>query len=167
MLALHLHSLVRHEWLRQKQGDVMAFRFNMQRVLDYRGQLEEEAKVRLAEAQRRQREAARRLEDLEAALREAQDRARVIVMKGAAERWLHEGYVKGLSSDKNAASLQLQKAGKMVDEARKLLTVRAVDKKVLDKLKARKKYQYMREEVMMERHTNDETATLRFKAPSF
>jgi flagellar FliJ protein len=166
-LAHRLHGLVRHEWLCQKQGGVMAFRFNMQRVLDYRGQLEEEAKVRLAEAQRRQREAAQRLEDLEAALREARDGARGIVMKGAAERWLHEGFVKGLSSDVNAASLQLQLAGKMVDEARKLLTVRAVDKKMLDKLKARKKYQFMREELMVERHTNDETATLRFNAPSF
>jgi flagellar FliJ protein len=145
----------------------MAFRFNMQRVLDYRGQLEEEAKVRLAEAQRRRREAAQRLEELEAALREARDGARDIVMKSAAERWLHEGYVKGLRSDVNAASLQLQLAGKMVDEARKLLTERAVDKKMLDKLKARKKHQYMREELMREQHANDETATLRFTTPSF
>ncbi|MDR2054713.1 MAG: flagellar export protein FliJ [Desulfovibrio sp.] len=145
----------------------MAFRFNMQKVLDYRGQLEEEAKVRLTEAQRRQREAAQRLERLEAALREARDKARDTMMEGAAERWLHEGYVKGLCSDANEASLQLQMAGKMVDEARKLLTRRAIDTKTLDKLKARKKHQYAREELMREQHTNDETATLRFKAPSF
>ena len=145
----------------------MTFRFNMQRVLDYRGQLEEEARVRLAEAQRRQREAAQRLEDIDAALREARDRARDTITESAAERWLHEGYVKGLCSDASAASLQLQTAGKMVDEARKLLAGRAIDKKMLDKLKARKKHQYMREELMREQHTNDETATLRFKAPSF
>ncbi|MDR2743739.1 MAG: flagellar export protein FliJ [Desulfovibrio sp.] len=145
----------------------MTFRFNMQRVLDYRAQLEEEAKVRLAEAQRCQREAAQRLDALGTALREARDKARDTMMEGAAERWLHEGYVKGLSSDASAASLQLQMAGKMVDEARKSLAGRAIDKKILDKLKARKKHQHMREELMREQHTNDETATLRFKAPSF
>ena len=35
----------------------MPFRFKMQKVLDYREQLEEEAKVRLATAQRRFQEA--------------------------------------------------------------------------------------------------------------
>jgi flagellar FliJ protein len=153
--------------LRQKQGDFMTFRFSMQRVLDYRGQLEEEAKVRLAEAQRRQREAALRLEGIEAALREARDKAHGTMLEGAAERWLHEGYVKGLCADADAASQQLQLTGKMVNEARTLLTGRAIDKRVLDRFKARKRHQRMREELMMEQHTNDETATLRFKAPSF
>ena len=145
----------------------MVFRFNMQKVLDYRGQLEEEAKVRLAEAQRRHAEAQCRLESLEAALCEARDKARDIMLKDAAERWLHEGYVKGLSADVGFASLQTRLAAGAVDEARKLLVERAVDKKMLDRLKTRKSRQHMHEELMKEQRANDEIATLRYKASAF
>ncbi|MDR2573828.1 MAG: flagellar export protein FliJ [Desulfovibrio sp.] len=139
----------------------------MQKVLDYRGQLEEEAKVRLADAQRRHEEAQRRLQSLEAALYEARDKARDMILKDAAERWLHEGYVKGLSADVSAALLQARLAAGMVDEARKLLVERSVDKKMLDKLKTRKSRQHMHEELMKEQRANDEIATLRYKASAF
>ncbi|MDR1777306.1 MAG: flagellar export protein FliJ [Desulfovibrio sp.] len=145
----------------------MAFRFNMQRVLDYREQLEEEAKVRLARALQAQLEAKQRLESLEAQLREARKTARETLLRDAAERWLHEGYVKGLSGDVKAAALQVQMTGAMVDEARKLLTERSIDKKILDKLKVRKRDQYRHDERMREQHANDETATLRYKSPTF
>ena len=145
----------------------MPFRFKMQKVLDYREQREEEAKVRLATAQRRHQEARERLEQLQAELRRSQDRLCDEAMMDAAERWLLEQYVKGLRGDEAAASLQVRMLAQMVEEARNLLAARAIDKKLLDKLKERQKQYYAREEQLKEQRFNDEIATLRYKAPSF
>lgn len=145
----------------------MPFRFKMQKVLDYREQLEEEAKVRLATAQCRHQEAQERLEQLQVELRHAQDRLCDDAMMDSAERWLQEQYVKGLRSDVNAASLQARMLAQMVEEARNLLAARAMDRKLLDKLRERQKQYYAREEQLKEQRFNDEIATLRYKAPSF
>ena len=142
----------------------MPFRFKMQKVLDYREQLEEEAKVRLATAQRRFQEARERLDALQAELRGAQDRLCNEALMEAGERWLLEQYGKGLRGDVAAASLQ---AAQMVEEARNLLAARAIDKKLLEKLKERQKHYHAREEQLKEQRFNDEIATLRYKAPSF
>lgn len=99
----------------------MPFRFKMQKVLDYREQLEEEAKVRLATAQRRFQEARERLDALQAELRGAQDRLCNEALMEAGERWLLEQYVKGLRGDVAAASLQARMLAQMVEEARNLL----------------------------------------------
>ena len=42
-----------------------------------------------------------------------------------------------------------------------------IDKKLLEKLKERQKQHYVREEQLKEQRINDETATLRYKAPTF
>ncbi|MGE9985830.1 flagellar export protein FliJ [Desulfovibrio sp. SGI.169] len=145
----------------------MPFRFKMQKVLDYREQLEEEAKARLATAQRRHQEAREQLEQLQVALRHAQDRLCDEALMDAAERWLLERYAKGLRGDVSAASLQVRMLAQMVEEARNLLAARAMDKKLLDKLRERQKRHYAREEQLKEQRFNDEIATLRYKAPSF
>ena len=145
----------------------MPFRYKMQKVLDYREQLEEEAKVRLATAQRRFQEARERLDALQAELRGAQDRLCNEALMEAGERWLLEQYVKGLRGDAAAASLQARMLAQMVEEARNLLAARAIDKKLLEKLKERQKHYHAREEQLKEQRFNDEIATLRYKAPSF
>lgn len=53
-----------------------------------------------------------------------------------------------------------------MEEARQVLAARAVDKKLLEKLRQRRQQQYAREEYLKEQRVNDETATLRYKAPS-
>lgn len=66
----------------------MPFRFEMQKVLDYREQLEEEAKVRLATAERRLQEERKLLDGLRAELGRTEDRLRDNPLMEAAERWL-------------------------------------------------------------------------------
>lgn len=139
----------------------------MQKVLDYREQLEEEAKVRLATAERRLQEERKRLDGLRAELGRTEDRLRDNPLMEAAERWLQEQYITGLRADVTAASLQTRMLAQMAEEARKLLAARAIDKKLLEKLKERQKKHYVREEQLQEQRFNDETATLRYKAPSF
>lgn len=145
----------------------MPFRFEMQKVLDYREQLEEEAKVRLATAERRLQEERKLLDGLRAELGRTEDRLRDNPLMEAAERWLQEQYITGLRADVTAASLQTRMLAQMAEEARKLLAARAIDKKLLEKLKERQKKHYVREEQLQEQRFNDETATLRYKAPSF
>ena len=52
------------------------------------------------------------------------------------------------------------------DNTRKLLAARAIERKLLEKLKERQNQQYIREEQLKEQRVNDETATLRYKAPA-
>ena len=152
---------------RQNQGGVrVPFRFSMQKVLEYREQLEEEARVQLArheQSLRRTREAQARCE---AALRTAEASLCDPACMDTAERWLQEQYAKGLRRDAADLARQARLQESLVEEARQVLAARAVDKKLLEKLRQRRQQQYAREEYLKEQRVNDETATLRYKAPS-
>ena len=143
----------------------MAFRFNLQKVLDYREQLEEEAKVQLAKAQAQVTEAEKRFEALKAAIKAAEEQA-LGKMMTPGERWLHDQYMKGLHADINEAALQLRMLRQLAEEARKNLAARAIDRKLLDKLKEKKKFQHLKAEQKQEQNFNDEIATIRHKAPA-
>lgn len=145
----------------------MPFRFQMQKVLDYREQLEEEAKVQLALAERRLRQGQEHFDAVRTELNIARAHLMDDPLIGAGDRALWENYVKGLTADMAEAALQVRLLTQMAEEARHLLAARAVDKKMLEKLKERRKKQYIREEFLQEQRFNDEIATLRYKAPSF
>jgi len=145
----------------------MAFRFSMQKVLEYREQQEEEAKVRMASAQRRLLDARSQEAAVQSEMTQALDRLNQINMVQQGERWLQEQYLKGLQSDLANAVMQIRMAEQLVEEARKLLAARAMDRKLLDKLKERQKQHYQHDASLKEQHFNDEIATLRYKAPSF
>ena len=145
----------------------MAFRFSMQKVLEFREQQEEEARVGLATAQGRLQDARQRENALRAEMIATRDRMDSTGLVDLGERWLQEQYLKGLQSDLANAVVQLRMAEQLVEEARKLLAARAMDRKLLDKLKERQKQHYLRDASLKEQHFNDEIATLRYKAPSF
>lgn len=144
----------------------MPFRFKMQKVLDFREQLEEEAKVDLALKQQKLEAARARFEQLRQELRAAEERRSATALKSAAERWLQEQYVKGLRGDVGATALQVRMLQQLTDEARKLLAARAMDRNLLEKLKERQNKHFLHEEYLKEQRVNDETATLRYKAPA-
>ena len=143
----------------------MPFHFNLQKVLDFRVQKEEEAKVALARAEAQVRQG----EELLAKLKEEFQKAEAVsfgkVMQ-AGERWLQDQYIKGLKSDISQAALQLRFYRQMADEARKALAARAMERKLLDKLKEKQKIQFIKAEQKQEQNFNDEIATIRHKAPS-
>ncbi len=144
----------------------MSFHFKMQKVLDYRGQLEEEARVRLADAERlrlREEERAVRLKDL---LTEQEVKLYRDIALSSGERWLLENFVKGLRADLASAVMRLRSLTQAVADARSVLQERAKDRKLLEKLKDHQKEYYVHEERLKEQRTNDETATLRYKAPA-
>ena len=99
----------------------MPFHFKMQKVLDYREQLEEEAKVNLAIQRARLAEAQDRLDKIKSELRQAEDRLVGAVLMDAAERWVLEQYVKGLRADAAHEALQVRMLEQLAEEARQLL----------------------------------------------
>lgn len=145
----------------------MPFHFNLQKILNYRMQLEEEAKVRLAQVQQMYIKEEQRFEELQAQLAEKEPSLYRNFDMEAGERWLLENYVKGLRADMAATQLRLRNLHQMVEQARTFLLERAKDRKALEKLKEKQELRYREEERQKELKTNDETATLRFKAAAF
>lgn len=151
----------------KSQAVRVSFRFGMQKVLDYREQCEEEAKVRLARCRQRLQEAGALLDALAAQLQEARSALAAAPLMETADRWLHEQHIKGLEADVASAALQKRMQEQLTDEARKLLAARTMDRKVLEKLKERHCQRHMREDSLKEQRANDEAATLRYKISPF
>lgn len=143
----------------------MSFKFNMQKVLDYREQLEEEAKVRLGKAERDLLDAQQRVQNLQQELQRVREESAGKLMQSA-EHWLHEQFLKGLYSDLKEAHLQMRMYAQMAEEARKVLAARAMDRKMLEKLRDKQKKNYYKTEQKQEQNFNDEIATIRYQAPA-
>ena len=106
----------------------MPFHFKMQKVLDYREQLEEEAKVDLALKQRLLEDARALFERLKTELLQSEDRLFQAALAPQGERWLMEQYIKGLRGDVANAAMQTRMHEQLVEEARKLLAARAIER---------------------------------------
>jgi len=145
----------------------MVFRFKLQKVLEYREQLEDQAKVALAKVQQLHIEEERRNEALKELLTEQEAKLYSKVLLPAGERWLLELFIRGVRDDLQSSHIRLRTLAQMVAEAQKTLRERARDKKILEKLKARQRERHELEERIKEQRSYDETATLRFKAASF
>ena len=138
----------------------------MQKVLEYREQLEEEARVQLAHAERLRLREEERAVRLKGMLAEQEAKLYRDVALSSGERWLLENFVKGLRADLASTVMRLRSLTQAVAAARSALQERAKDRKLLEKLKERQKEYYVHEERLKEQRTNDETATLRYKAPA-
>lgn len=143
----------------------MAFKFNMQKVLDYREQLEEEAKVKLGKAEYELDLAEKNLQRLQKEFAAAQEASMGKVMRSS-DRWLHDQFMKGLRNDITQAGLQTRMARQIADEARKLVAARSMDRKILENLKQKQAQNYIKSENKQEQNFNDEIATIRYKASS-
>ena len=145
----------------------MAFRFTLQKVLEYREYLENQAKVALARAQQLHIEEEYRHDALKELLTEQETKLYSNALLPAGERWLLEHFIRGVRDDLRSSHMRLRTLAQMVAEARTTLRERAKDKKVLEKLKERQHGRHELEERSKEQRGYDETATLRFQAASF
>lgn len=142
----------------------MPFNFKLQKALDYRVHLEEEAKQMLARAQTELAASIEREHSVEEELAEA-ERSKYSVMENAG-LWLTEQYIRGLSDDLRDARRDRRMKEELLETRRQMLATRAMERKVLDKLKERQKGLFIRAEKAQELHFNDEIATIRHKAPA-
>jgi len=145
----------------------MAFRFKLQKILEYREQLEDQARVALARIQQLYIEEERRSEALKELLTEQETKLYSNALLPTGERWLLEHFIRGVREDLQSSQMRLRTLAQMMAEAQKTLRERAKDKKILEKLKARQRERYELEERSKEQRSYDEIATLRFKAASF
>lgn len=142
------------------------FHFKLQQILDYRAQLEEQAKLRFAQAQREHDLAEARVDSLRALVAE-NERKLYENVTSPNEHWLLDNYVTALKTDLVSALRNLVMLAQAREDARMLLVQRAQERKLLEKLKTKQAERHASAEKLAEQRTYDETATLRFRAPSF
>ena len=142
------------------------FRFSLQKVLEYRVQLEDQAKLAFARAQAALDEQRLVVAAIEEALsRHARESAQK-PQNTAADMWLNRNYAKRLAEDLlQAQTVQTQL--EQVAEMRRLeLVERAKELKLLEKLKEKQAQRHARDEEHKEQSQFDEMATLRYQAPA-
>lgn len=140
----------------------MAFKFKLEKVLDYRRQLEEQAMQALAQARQAEDKEKERLAGLELELR-AQRVSLNASLGDAAERWLVAGYITALQSDIRDARRVLEIIADEIVRRQADLLAKAQDRQLLDKLKDKQALRHARQEQLKEQRDNDETATIRYK----
>lgn len=141
----------------------MSFKFRLQKVLDYRAQLEDQAKQALAGARlAREREEAT-LKALKAEYAEQRARMSASAAMTGAERWLAQSYMQALDFDIGASAARLARLWEEENECREKLVAAARERKLLEKLKAKQAIRYAEEEKLKEQRENDETATIRYQ----
>ncbi len=145
----------------------MSFKFNMQKILDYREQMEEEAKIKLAEAKRMLLHEESRMQELKELLAEKESDLYKGLDADSATRWLLENYIKGLREDIAKTATNISHLITLVEQCRTLVVMRAKDSKILEKLKEKQQERYYAAEKEHERKINDETATLRHGFTAF
>lgn len=141
------------------------FRFNLERILDIRTQLEERARMELGKAiaayQAQKREVSR-LEN-ELAAREASMAQKKDPTPG--DFWLWRAYRERLVDDIRAAHVRLDELATARERCREAAVARSKDRKLLDKLKTNKAKRHALEENIAEQKENDEMASVRYLPP--
>ena len=141
----------------------MAFNFKLERVLEYRRQLEEQAILALSRARIGRDKEKARFDGLRAEL--AQQR---FILGGSAgmpgaERWLVVNYISALERDVKDSGIRLHYLELAVEQSRQELVEKARERRLLDKLKDKQAARHAKEEQLKEQRGYDETTTIRFK----
>ncbi|MDL2306767.1 flagellar export protein FliJ [Desulfovibrio sp. OttesenSCG-928-C06] len=140
----------------------MAFKFKLEKVLDYRKQLEEQAMQALAEARATRDAEAARLETLTLELMQQREEMQNSAAMSGSERWLTQNYIQALQYDVEYAQKNLASLEQVVAQRQNQLVEKAQERELLDKLKSRQAKRFADEEKLKEQRENDETATIRF-----
>ena len=140
------------------------FRFSLEKVLDYRVQLEEQAKLELAKALQVQLTREKAVRDLREVIA-----VHTAALEGKtdvtpADFWLWRVYKERLEMDILLAEEDLRQAAVEVARRRTTVVERSTERKLLDKLKSNQAERYAREESLKEQKQNDEMAVVRHGA---
>ncbi|WP_027190991.1 flagellar export protein FliJ [Fundidesulfovibrio putealis] len=142
------------------------FRFNLQKVLDYRAQLEDQAKQALAKAEQAHQAGRARVEHIQSSLSAHLEAMSQGGAKSAADIWLGRNYAKRLAGDLYLAQQEEARLAQDVILRRQELVDRAKERKLLEKLKETQAERHARDENRKEQAEFDEMATLRYQVPA-
>lgn len=137
------------------------FVFKLEKVLEYRAQLEDQAKLALSKALHDMQEQAERVGKLQRDLAACLDEMSRIKQMTQPELWLWSGWRNRLELDKKQAQTKLAGLERLVEERRLDLVAKAKDRKLLEKLRAKQAVRHGQEEQRKEQNAFDETATIR------
>ncbi|SIO01104.1 flagellar export protein FliJ [Halodesulfovibrio marinisediminis] len=141
------------------------FKFKLQQVLEYRTQLEDQAKLVMAEVQRKYEKQVQRVDGLRESF--AENQALMSSTSDPAQAWIIRNFLQGVRQDISTAEHRLLTLAQELHSARQDLTEKSQEKKLLEKLKENQAKRHAHEEKTKEQQQLDETATLRFKAQAF
>lgn len=141
---------------------VKPFSFKLDKVLDYREQLEDQARGALARAKAARDAKAEALAALEERLHahmgtEGESR------KSANDMWLWRQYKEALEQDISIARVELNGLELKLQRCRLEAVERSKDKKLLEKLKQTQAKKHHDQENAREEKENDEMATIRYE----
>jgi len=136
------------------------FVFRLEKVLDYRRQLEDQARMALASAQARHKAQEEVLRDVETRLAAHLDRG-FGAKATQADIWLWMQYRQALDRDLIAARAELQRLALILQNCRQEAVLRSREKKLLEKLKDRQAKKHHVAENLAEQKEFDEMSTLR------
>lgn len=140
----------------------MAFKFKLEKVLEYREQLEEQAMQALAEARQAEENEEARLCSMQDELMVQQDSLHRNITD-ANERWLTASFITALQDDIKKSRARLVALKEETSRCQSELIIKAQERKLLDKLKSKQAERYAEEEKLKEQRENDETATIRYQ----
>lgn len=143
------------------------FKFSLEKVLNYREQLENEAKARLGFLQ----EKSRMLKEHYRSMKEEEllheEKLCATPFSESGERWLLDNYIKALRQDMIQTQKNIAGVDEEIAQAKQDLAQKSKDKKVMEKLKEKHFENFKKEEQLKEQRNLDEIASIRFKAQTY
>lgn len=137
------------------------FVFKLEKVLEYRTQLEEQAKLALARAISEHARGEQAVADLESRLAEHLRRGAGQGATSVNEIWLWRQYRQALEQDLIMAKAELAKLALKLQKARQDAVSRSKDRKLLEKLKEQQAGKHHEEQALREAKETEEMAVLR------
>lgn len=142
------------------------FHFHLQRVLEYRTHLEEQAKMVMARAQRAYQEQVEAVERVRGSL-EAHLATQAESQTSSGAMYLWRSYKRRLEEDLRAAELHMLELAQEVNRRRRELVAASKERKIMEKYKENLEKRHVQEEQHKEQAEFDEAATIRYRPPAF
>ena len=143
------------------------FRFSLQNILDYRTQMEEQAKTELSRAENEYNKQYQLMEDLNARLQHIEQDFLQQSSISPNELWLWRNYKERILLDREMAEEKLKELRGKVQEKREVLLERTKEKKKMEKVKSKRALEHYKEEARKEQNELDEIGTLHFQKRTF
>jgi len=139
------------------------FVFRLEKVLEYRQQLEEQARLALAQAQARHDSQQQIIVDISTRLAAHNERG-FGSSATQSDIWLWTQYREALEKDLVSARAELERLASILQTCRQEAVLRSREKKLLEKLKDRQAKKHHVQENQREQKEFDEMATIRHKS---
>lgn len=131
------------------------FDFKLQKLLDIRANLEEESKVKFSNAQDEKLRAEENLKSLNANYARYSEKRK---FGSVIEQKITQAYLNSLATCIKDASIEVEKKAMVLEEKRKVLTEKRIDRKTVEILKSKQEEKFRKEQEAIEQKANDEFA---------